>query len=152
MPLASTRNHSWLIRKSKGISNQPSMKAGTRHYVVATDCCVGVSVRRGLMTVLTILQTLANIASIATSIVAVWAFWRFVLNRRRQRRRIEQHLRDERKNGRIGIAVIDIVAELGLSEVEVMHAAFRSRHINRLVQPAGISGSSPRIVLEYHGK
>lgn len=98
------------------------------------------------------LEAGANVASIATAAIAVWAFWRFGINWRRKITRLEQHLRAERKNGRVAIAVIELVAELGMSESEIMDAAFESRHIIRLVRPDGVFGSSPTIVLEYQGK
>jgi hypothetical protein len=73
------------------------------------------------------------------------------MSRRDKRKRLEEYLRDERKKGRTAIAVVHLVAELGMTEAEVLDASFRSRHIVRLHAPTSDSGPSS-IALEYQGK
>jgi membrane protein implicated in regulation of membrane protease activity len=103
------------------------------------------------MTWLQILGAVANLASIATAIVAVLAYWRYSVSRRDKRKRLEKYLRTERENGRMAVAVVHLVAELGMTESEVLDASFRSRHINRLSAPT-LDSAPSSISLEYDGK
>jgi hypothetical protein len=100
---------------------------------------------------LQILGALANLASIATAIVAVLAYWRYSMSRRNKQKRLEEHLRAERENGRLAIAIVHLVAELGMTESEILDASFRSRHIVRLPAPT-LDSAPSSISLEYQGK
>ncbi|MDV4159308.1 hypothetical protein [Rhizobium brockwellii] len=81
------------------------------------------------------LEVIANLASILTALVAVWAFGHYQLTRWRHRRRLEEYLRGERGMGYDGgqRTVLHLVAQLGMSEAEIIDAAFRSKVIDRKV-------------------
>lgn len=100
---------------------------------------------------LQILEAVANFAAIATAVVAVTAYWRYLRSRRDKQKRLEEYLRTERKNGRMAIAVVHLVAEVGMTEAEILDISFRSQHISRLSSMA-LVGSPSGIYLEYRGK
>jgi hypothetical protein len=117
-------------------------------------CCVTIQLAKPQgedMIWLQILGALANLASIATAIVAVLAYWRYSMSRRNKQKRLEEHLRAERENGRLAIAIVHLVAELGMTESEILDASFRSRHIVRLPAPT-LDSAPSSISLEYQGK
>jgi uncharacterized iron-regulated membrane protein len=85
------------------------------------------------MTSLTFLRPhgLASVSDIATVLTAMIAagFWgRYQWERRRKRLRLERHLRDytHPRDGR-GCTLPELVANLGMSEQDILDAAFRSR-------------------------
>jgi hypothetical protein len=103
------------------------------------------------MTYLEILEAVSSVASIATAIVAVWAYGHYSMSSRSKLRRLEQHLRKERDlGGRMTIPIVFLVAELGMTESEILDASFRSRRIVRIRAPTLDRPSSTS--LEYQGK
>lgn len=96
------------------------------------------------------LEILANIAAILTAMIATWAYGHFLWERRQKRVRLETYLRDEKNirddNGQR--TVLHLVANLGMSEPEIIDAAFRSKVINRLVS-VDKQGRADRLLLEY---
>lgn len=95
------------------------------------------------------LETFANIAAILTAIIAVWAYGRFLWERRQKRIRLETHLRGEKSRADNGQrTVLHLVAHLGMSEAEIVDAAFKSKVIRRLVS-VDEQGRADRLLLEY---
>ena len=95
------------------------------------------------------LEILANIAAILTAMIAVWAYGRFLWERRQKRIRLETHLRDEKNSADQGQrTVLHLVAHLGMSEAEIVDAAFKSKVIRRLVS-VDDQGRADRLLLEY---
>ncbi|NTI17046.1 hypothetical protein G6L29_15505 [Agrobacterium rhizogenes] len=95
------------------------------------------------------LEILANIAAILTAMIAVWAYGRFLWERRQKRIRLETHLRDEKNSADQGQrTVLHLVAHLGMSEAEIVDAAFKSKVIRRLVS-VDEQGRADRLLLEY---
>lgn len=96
------------------------------------------------------LTILANLASIATAIVAVWFFALYQWGRRSKLRRLETYLFEEKASGIDDgkRSVLHLVAELGMSESEVMDAAFRSRVVRRVVQ-LDFDSREGMLMLEY---
>jgi hypothetical protein len=82
----------------------------------------------------------ADFASIATGIVAVVAYCGYRYSRSKRRWRLEGHLRDtlssqagQERAGEVNVPVL--MAELGMTEAEILEAAFRSRKVKRVVRP-----------------
>ena len=105
------------------------------------------------MDALQYLEAIANVASIVTAIIAGWAGSWFLYQRRQKRLRLENYLKAEKESGRDKgqRTLMHLVAELGMTETEVMDAAFRSRHILRRVSP-DMFGAAARLFLEYSAK
>lgn len=93
-----------------------------------------------------------SVASILTAIVAVALFVGYLAARRKQRRRPEEYLRDEKLNGKDGgvRTILHLVANLGISEKDIVEASFRSKAISRTVS-ADLMGRASRLMLEYTG-
>ena len=96
----------------------------------------------------------ADVASIATGIIAVLAYVQFGLRRLRQRWRLEKYLKKEApalpEDGDTGARTpLRLVAAVGMTEAEIMDAAFRSKHINLLTAADPDTGRAAAILLRY---
>lgn len=104
------------------------------------------------MTAPTVLEVIAQVASIATAGIAAVAYGRYLYDRRQKRLRLEHHLKDQKTKSKGGDrgqrSIVDLMAALGMSEAEIMDAAFQSRSIKRIVALVPM-GAPPRIDLEY---
>jgi len=96
------------------------------------------------------LEVIANGASILTAAIAVWAFLYFQVGRLRQRWRLEAYLKDQQTGGGDSgqRTLLHLVARLGLSEAEIIDAAFRSKVIDRKVSKDE-EGKADRLFLVY---
>jgi hypothetical protein len=95
------------------------------------------------------LEILANLAAILTAGIAAWAYGWFLWQRREKRLRLENHLRDEHDRDDQGHrTLLHLVANLGMSEAEIVDAAFRSKVIRRRVTVDN-QGKADCLLLEY---
>jgi hypothetical protein len=78
-----------------------------------------------------ILEVAGALAAVLTAIVAVWGYGTYRYEKVSRRRRLEQHLREEKQSGadRGQLSVLDLMAQLRMTEGDVLDAAFRSRHV-----------------------
>ena len=83
-----------------------------------------------------VLEVTSYWASILTAIVAIWAYGRYLYERHQKRLRLEAHLKAEKKVGHDEgqRTILHLVAHLGMTETEVVDAAFRSKCIRRVVR------------------
>jgi hypothetical protein len=106
------------------------------------------------MTWLQWLQALASLGSVVTAAVAALAYGRYLYERRQKRLRLERHLKTQKAGSKGGDrgqrSIVDTMVALGMTEADVLDAAFRSRRIKRS-QGLVPSGAPPRIDLEYAG-
>ena len=102
------------------------------------------------MTYSGVLEMAAQWAAIFTALVAVVAYGGYLLDRGSKRRRLEKYLEREKKAGRDQgqRTILHLVARLGMSEAQIMDAAFRSRHIRRVVG-SDSKGRADVLLLEY---
>ena len=102
------------------------------------------------MTYSRILETLAHWAAILTFAVAVVGYGIYRWERWQKRLRLEKFLKRELESGAVNNkrTLVALSAELGMTEVEIMDAAFRSSCINRLVSPDA-KGHASKVLLEY---
>jgi hypothetical protein len=79
------------------------------------------------------LEVLANIAAVVTASVALFAYLTYRFQQRSRRIRLEQHLQEEKERGwdQGQRTVTHLMAHLGMTEAEVLHAAFQSRMVRR---------------------
>ena len=105
------------------------------------------------MTYLRILEVASHWAAILTAVVAVSMSGWYFCQRSRKRRRLEDYLKAEKETGRDKgqRTVLHLVAELGMTETEVVDAAFRSKCIRRVVI-RDKEGRANRLMLEYAPK
>lgn len=92
----------------------------------------------------------ANIASITTAVIAGIAYGRYSLDKREKRLRLENYLKQEKvtRKDQGQRSVMHLVAELGMTETEIIDAAFKSQHIVRKVT-ADMIGAASKLLLEY---
>lgn len=83
------------------------------------------------------LEILSHIAAVATAAVAVFAYGGYRLGKYQQRRRLETYLREAKAMRTEGNppSVLSLVAELGMTEAQVLDASFRSKRIRRQIVP-----------------
>jgi hypothetical protein len=105
------------------------------------------------MTYSEILSVTSNWAAILTAVVATTAYGRYLWVQLSQRRTLEGHLRKEKISG-VGSGkrtVMHLMANLALTESEVLSAAFRSKKISPVV---GVDdkGRADTLLFEYTGE
>jgi len=103
------------------------------------------------MTYPEILEIGANIASIVTALLAGAAFGLYKWDKYQKRIRLEAHLRHGEPGNLGPRPVIYLASELGMTEAEIMDAAFRSNCITREVTQSMI-GAPAMILLRYRDK
>ena len=104
----------------------------------------------------TILDALGDFAAIATAVVAVAAYGKYLFDRRQQRIRLENYLstekqlslrrRSEAPSGKH--TVLHLVARLGMSENQIVDAAFRSKKV-KLSVSSDTRGHAKTLLLEH---
>lgn len=102
------------------------------------------------MTYSRVLETFSHWAAILTAGVAVWAYSRYLYERRQKRLRLEAHLKAEKEAGQNKgqRTVLHLVARLGMTNTEVVDAAFRSKCIGRVVH-TDKKGHASALMFEY---
>ncbi len=102
------------------------------------------------MTYSRILEIASHWAAILTAGVALFAYSLYLRERRQKRLRLEAYLKAEKEAGRDKgqRTVLYLVAQLGLTETEVVDAAFRSKCIRRLVS-TDLKGHAKGLMFEY---
>ncbi len=102
------------------------------------------------MTYSRVLEVTSHWAAILTAGVAVWAYGRYLYERHQKRLRLEAHLKAEKKAGHDEgqRTILHLVAQLGMTETEVVDAAFRSKCIRRVVS-TDEKGHASALLLEY---
>ncbi|MBB3356018.1 putative iron-regulated membrane protein [Rhizobium sp. BK049] len=96
------------------------------------------------------LETLANVAAVVTALVAIFAYGRYLWERRAKRLRLEKHLAEERDTSDdMGQrTLLHLIAHLGMSEADIIDAAFRSKVVKRKVATDD-KGRADRLLLYY---
>jgi hypothetical protein len=105
------------------------------------------------MTSQELLGVWANIAAILTFIVVVCAWARFEWSTWRRRKRLENYLQFRKRSASdrdMGqCSILHLMANVGLTETEILQASFKSRHIRRHEAANGSSHQSGDLLLEY---
>lgn len=99
-----------------------------------------------------ILEIAANWAAILTACVATMAYIRFVGSQWLRRRALEAHLHEEKRSGHDNgrRTVMHLMANLAMTEAEVLQAGFRSGKID-VVPGVDDQGRAVRLYFEYSG-
>ncbi len=94
----------------------------------------------------------ANWAAILTAVVATTAYGRYLCIQVSQRHVVEKHLRSEKATGKNSgkRTVLHLMANLSLTETEVLSAAFRSKKVSPAVSVDEV-GRADALLFEYTG-
>ena len=97
------------------------------------------------------LDDAANLASILTAVVATGAAVFYWFDRRSKRIRLEQYLKAKKSTNSPEYihSVIHLMAELGMTEAEILHASFVSRYIVRRTQTDPKTNLATQLLFEY---
>jgi len=100
-----------------------------------------------------VLEIAGQLAAIFTAIVAAFGYGLYRWERRARRRRLEMYLKEERLRGvdRGQRTLLHLVARVGLTEAELLQAAFDSRVIERRVGTDPETKRANALFLEYSG-
>jgi len=90
-------------------------------------------------------------AAIVTALVAVMAYGLYRWEKRKKRRRLEQHLKIEKEleEDRGQRTVLHLMSHLRLTEADVLDAAFRSNKVRSRID-ADAQGLAQRLLFEYN--
>ena len=99
-----------------------------------------------------ILGITANWAAILTAVVATTAYGRYLCNQIAQRRALENYLRSEKTTGGDSgqRTVLHLMANLSLTESEVLSSAFRSKKVSPAVS-VDERGRADTLMFQYTG-
>jgi len=97
------------------------------------------------------LETFANLAEVLTAIVAAIAAVYYWCDQREKRVRLEDYLRKEKSENpaQKTHTVLHLMANVGLTEDEILKASFRSKHIHRRIHSNRDTGLADDILFEY---
>jgi hypothetical protein len=103
------------------------------------------------MPVLETLANLANVAEIATAFVAVLASLYYWNDLREKRKRLEEYLHAEKLNNptKSQHTTLYLMANLGLTEDEILRASFKSSRIRRLIHVNETTNLADDILFEW---
>jgi hypothetical protein len=101
-----------------------------------------------------ILETIANIAAILTAVVATVGYGTYRWDQRTKRVRLENYLCAEKsKNHDQGQrSLLHLMANVGMTEAELIQASFRSKNIDRKIAPNAKTGRADALLLEWKAK
>lgn len=97
------------------------------------------------------LSFVANIAAILTAIIAVLGYGAYRWDQRKKRKKMEEYLKAEKDagKGRGQRSLLHLMANVGMTEAELIQASFRSNHIERKIAPDDKTGRAVSLLLEW---
>lgn len=106
---------------------------------------------------ITKLEFWSNWSAILTAFVAVLGYGKYLFDQRTKRKTLEKYLKNEKldstktSNGDKGQrSILRLIASLGMTEAEILHASFQSKHIKRLVTADANTGLATDLLLQYY--
>lgn len=97
------------------------------------------------------IEYLANLASILTAIVAVCAWSLYGWSGRHKRKKLETYLKNEKqkRQDKGQRSLLHLMANVGLTDSEILQASFKSRYIKRLLTTSAATHLANDILFEY---
>lgn len=96
------------------------------------------------------LNCLADLASILTAVIAAGAAVYYWCDKRSKRKRFEEYLKAESQNpDNHSHTVIHLMARLGMTEPEILHASFASKHIVHKIRKDYETGLASQLLFAY---
>jgi hypothetical protein len=97
-----------------------------------------------------LIEILANIASILTAFIAVIFWVNYKCEFKTKMEKLETYLKNEKlKEDKGQRSILHLVANVGLTESEIIQASFKSGHIKRRLVKDSETGLANSILLEY---
>lgn len=93
----------------------------------------------------------ANLAAIFTAVIAVFGYGKYQLDARCRRKKLESYLKNEKAKGsdQGQRSALHLMARLGLTEAEILHASFSSKHIIRKIATDQETNRAEALLFEY---
>ncbi len=99
------------------------------------------------------LGTIANIAAILTASIAVFGYCAYRWDQCNKRKRLEKYLKSQKViakgNNRGQRSLLHLMANVGMTEAELIQASFRSKHIVRKIAKDDETGRAGALLLEW---
>ena len=94
----------------------------------------------------------ANLAAILTAVIAVFGYGKYQWDAKTRRKKLESYLKSEKeKGGNQGQrSTLHLMARLGLTETEILHASFSSKHISRRVAKDPETNRAEALLFEWY--
>ncbi len=94
---------------------------------------------------------LANIAAVLTAVIAAVGYSAYRWDQFTKRKKLEKYLKDEKSDGkdRGQRSLLHLMANVGMTEAELIQASFRSDHIERKIAPDDKTGRADSLLLEW---
>ena len=102
---------------------------------------------------MTDISTIANIAAIFTALIAAYGYGSYRIDRYLKDSRLVEYLKSEKnvKEDKGQRSLLHLMANVGMTEAEILQASFRSKHIKRKLAKDNKSGRAEAILLEWEG-
>jgi hypothetical protein len=96
----------------------------------------------------------ANLAAILTAVIAVFGYGKYQWDACTRRKKLETYLKCEKEKGNNQgqRSALHLMARLGLTEAEILHASFSSKHIARKVAKDPETNRADALLFEYEDK
>jgi len=97
------------------------------------------------------LAAIANVASILTAFFAAAAWFVYWRDKCAKQKRLEEYLKAVKASNASNKAhtVIHLMAKLGMTDAEILHASFSSRHVIHKVRKDDDTGLAAQLLFEY---
>ncbi len=97
------------------------------------------------------LEATANIAEILTAVIAAFAYIHYRLDQSHKRERLENYLKAEKAANpdKHTHTILHVMAEVALTNDEVLRASFKSDHIEHVIHKNRDTGLTDDILLRY---
>lgn len=96
----------------------------------------------------------ANLAAILTALIAVFGYGKYQWDACTKRKKLEAYLKSEKEKAKDQgqRSALHLMARLGLTEAEILHASFSSKHIIRKVAKDPETSRAEALLFEYEDK
>jgi len=100
------------------------------------------------------LEQIADLSAVITAMVAFFGYGIYQLHQLQKRRRLVRYLKKEREKGldEGQRTTLHLMAQLGLTEAEILQASFRSKQIVRKIKKDDETGLARELLFQWVGK
>lgn len=94
---------------------------------------------------------LANIAAILTAVIAAFGYGAYRWDQRKKREKLENYLKAEKATDKDQgqRSLLHLMANVGMTEAELIQASFRSKQIKRKIAKDDETGRADTLLLEW---
>jgi len=97
------------------------------------------------------LGAIANVSAILTAVVAIFGYGAYRVEQCSKYKKLENYLKAEKSKGKdFGQrSLLHLMANVGMTEAELIQASFRSNHIKRKIAPDEKTNRAEALLLEW---